>query len=56
MLSDIQSFVLMLPHSNAGEPTRETGNIAAHSLNLSRSVPFSYENSAEALRIPVIRS
>ena len=41
MLSDIQSFALMLPHSNAGEPTRETGNIAAHSLNLSRSVPFS---------------
>ena len=35
MLSDIQSFVLMLPHFNAGEPTREhQANIAAHALNL----------------------
>ena len=56
MVRAIQSFFIMPPHSNAGQHTRETGNIAARSLNLSRSMAFSYENSAEALRIRVIHS
>ena len=41
MVSDIQSFFLMLPHSNAGQPTRQTGNIAAHFPQPFESATFS---------------